>query len=191
MLCTNCYELWCNALHSHADPPYHRMICGKHFHKDDFSYKSKGYRLKANIVPTIFDNSQNNESDCAEENQASQSEPIDECQGIKCTESMLHHPDQATLKTLQDESNEQSQSYQLLYHQYNKEKGQMNVEMEKLKQRIKRLEQNLDNQKKHIRFLNQKLLRQQKSKDGLSNLLKELHAEKLLDAKNLKRLEVK
>lgn len=164
------------------------MICAHHFHKDDFLNKSKKDRLKKNVVPTIFASSQNNESDFTEENQASQFEPIDECEHIEWTESTLQ---QATFKRPQDESTEQNRSYQLLYHQYNKEKGQMNVEVEKLKQRIKILERNADNQKKHIRFLNQKLLRQQKSMDSLSNLLKELHAEKLLDEKNMKSLEVR
>lgn len=66
----------------------------------------------------------------------------------------------------------------------------MNVQEQKIKQLIKKLERDVENQKKHIRFLNQKLLREHKSKDALSNLLKELHAEKLLDKKKLKNLEV-
>lgn len=111
------------------------------------------------------------------ENFVSQLEPNEDHQHVEHTESALH---QATSETSQIESN---RSYQLLYQQYIKEKAEMNVREEKLKQHIKKFERDSDNQKKHVRFLNQKLLRQQKSKDALNNLLKELHAENLLDKK--------
>lgn len=169
------------------------MICAQHFHEDDFLTKSKRDRLKKNAVPTVFDRSQSDENNGIEENYEhsdnfdNQLEPNENHQNVERTESAMH---QATSETSQNESNEQYRSYQLLYQQYIKEKAEMNVREEKLKQHIKKLEIDVDNQKKHIRFLNQKLLREQKSKDALNNLLKELHAKKLLDEKNLKNLEV-
>lgn len=185
------YELWCRALSTHADPPYKGMICAYHFHEDDFLNKSKRDRLKKNAVPTVFDHGQNDQNNGIEENYGhseefvSQVESNENHQHTESTEIALH---QVTSETSQNESN--GRSYQLLYQQYIGEKAKMNVREEKLKQKIKKLERDVDSQKKHIRFLNQKLLREQKSKDGLNNLLKELHAEKLLDEKNLKSLEV-
>lgn len=162
------------------------MVCAHHFREDDFLNKTKKDRLKKNVVPTVFDSIPNGESNYTEEDQVSQCEPSDDRHHAERTESILH---QATSKS-SHETNEPNRSYQQLHKQYIKEKAQMNIQAEKLNHQIRRLQRDVDNKKKHIKFLNQKLLRQQKSKDALSNLLKELHAENLLDGKNLKSLEV-
>lgn len=44
------------------------MICGHHFHEDDFANKSKRDRLKKNALPKIFNHSQTYENDGIEEN---------------------------------------------------------------------------------------------------------------------------
>lgn len=77
------------------------MICAHHFHKDDFLNKSKKDRLKKNVVPTIFASSQNNESDFTEENQASQFEPIDECEQLNGLKVRCNKPRSKDHKTNQ------------------------------------------------------------------------------------------
>lgn len=88
------------------------------------------------------------------------------------------------------ETNEENVLYQQLYNQFTTEKSNWNVHEQKLNQRIKKLENTIEEQKQHINFLNKKFNCEKKTNDSLNNLLHELNAEKLLDNENLEALKV-
>lgn len=46
------YEMWCNAIGSHVNPPIRGFICVNHFHQDDLNRRG----LKQNAIPSIFPN---------------------------------------------------------------------------------------------------------------------------------------
>lgn len=88
------------------------------------------------------------------------------------------------------ETNEESLGYDLLKNLFATEKSEWNVREQKLHHEIKMLQISIGEQKKHIKFLNQKFNREKKTKDSLRDLLEELYAQKLLDSDNLDTLKV-
>lgn len=64
------------------------------------------------------------------------------------------------------------------------------MQEQKLKHQIEQLKSTIDIQKSHIKYLNQKLRREEKSKQSFNELLKDLHSKNLLNAENLQNLQV-
>lgn len=127
----------------------------------------KTRQLKKGALPQIFTREENNQSDDIDGDD-------EHVAGIELNDQ------------IEDESSDQ---HSRLDQELLIEKSKWNVQEEKLKNRIKELELKLGEQKKEIKFWNQKFNREKKNKESLSSLLKELHAQKLLDKDNFDALE--
>lgn len=170
------YVLWEQAISSNADPPFKGFICYQHFSDDDFTSQKKNC-LRKNVLPKLFDRKESDQNDEGYEN-------IGEIGEIE--------PNiQVNLQDLQqeNESIEANLQYKQLYEQYAEEKSKWNVHEQKLNRRIKNLESDCAEQRKHIKRLHLKLQREEKSKRSLNKLLEDLHANKLLDSENFTALQ--
>lgn len=71
-----------------------------------------------------------------------------------------------------------------------KQQADENVRVAKLENRIKQLQSSIDIQKDHIRFLNKKFLRAEKSEQALQRVLEELKEQEILSGDALETLKV-
>lgn len=163
---------WINAISPHVNMPNVEMLgmlCSEHFHDTDFFKNSKTNRLKKKAIPSVFEKS--DEANCADKSaNSSELELNVEEQLNECVESG------------QEGNNEWHRSYL-------NEKADRNIEVQRLTQRIKSLEHKVQVHKKHIKYLEQKLRRENATKESLQSVLADLNAEKLLDEENLKKLK--
>lgn len=164
------HELWRETIASKANPPYKGFVCQQHFTTADFTNEKK-IRLKKNAVPNVFNEEHDQNNDYT-------TELLDSMDPI------------ATIDTdVQQKFASTEANYKELCEQFMKEKASWNVKEQKLNHRMYELKNKCDEQKQHIKFLNQKLQREVKHKESLKALLEELHAGKLLDKKNLETLQ--
>lgn len=167
------YDSWYRAISQYADPPYKGLICSAHFSDDDLT-KGKTRKLKKGALPQIFPREENNH--------------IDDIDGENDYIAEIEPNVSNSQIDIQNENGSNEQHRQL-YQELLIEKSKWNIEEQKLKHRIQELELKIGEQKKEIKFWNQKFNREKKNKESLSDLLKELHAEKLLDKDNFDTLQ--
>lgn len=160
------------------------MICGEHFSDIDFYKNSKTHRLKPSAVPKVFNNSSN--ANFSDENELRNTLEID----VSNDNTEHTEASEASVTLVGNDQNISSVQKNEWYGHYLKEKSERNIEVEALKQQIKRLENTNSVHRQHIKFLEQKLRRESKTKQSLQNLIVELHADQLLDAQHLDTLKV-
>lgn len=191
-------QRWVDAISPHADAPYTGMICSEHFYDVDFIKNTKTNRMRKQAVPQIFDETK-------EMHKGDESVYID---AIEVTERFAEtaeivelgetdEPNHINVIEVNEQFAETAETVELdkkaekneWYHHYLNEKAKRNVEIQKLRQRIKTLADTVEVKRKCIASLEQKLKRENARTEALQNLVAELNAEKLLDPKNLETLK--
>lgn len=193
---------WVDAISPYADAPYIGRICSEHFYDVDFYKNVRTNRLKKHSVPRIFDEihetdetDETNYINVVEENGENEFEetiPRKRFRGLLETNEAVEAVEVEELEELDKVANigdYQDKEKNEWYHHYLNEKAERNIEVQKLLQRIKTLEHTLEVNKKHTKFLENKLRRENATKQSLQDVLAELNAEKLLNQGNLEALK--
>lgn len=198
-------EAWSQSLipHlSHANGSIKGFVCIQHFCDDNIiRTKSKGHQIKKNALPTVFKSNQMDDS--AISSISSDDNIVDFGEADNIEQPMKSPKQNYSNQCVQDGvgvSKQRNQSCDICGDLFVENKGlrldlakqqaDENVRVAKLENRIKQLQSSIDIQKDHIRFLNKKFLRAEKSEQALQRVLEELKEQEILSGDALETLKV-
>lgn len=204
---------WSTVINAHSNLKYRGFICIKHFEEDDLVIHKNKITLKKDAIPKLFGpnanitrtNNSNNlnnfaqivpgnsgNSDCGRDigGPEGPNEKFSSAQGAKQhSNENLNNPRKSCCNSfeLNDILKAENES---LRQEYVELETKRCVEVASLQNEIKKLKDNANVQKKHIKYLSGKIYKQEKSKESLQTLLKDLKEQSVLTAEAYDVLEV-
>lgn len=161
---------WIEAISPHANEPFTGMICSHHFYETDFYKNSKANSLKKNSIPKKFDEiyevNGTNGTNCTNRDECDVQEVHEEnaenvfavfADAVDTVQAQAAHAEAAeSLNVETDEIDETGENGEKSpwYQHYLNEKAERNVEEQKLRNRIKLLENKVQEKKRRSSFWN-------------------------------------
>lgn len=177
------YGDWCEAIRPHVDPPMKGLICMNHFNEDDLVSTARGICLKKNAIPRIFQNEKDGRHENGVNHRIDEIDQIDSEISQTCDTTEINSDSMNIINIMKAEN-------ESLLKDFAEFRAEKNVLVEKLEHRVDQLEQKIGVQKDHIKYLNTKLYRQEKTKETLKKLLKDLEQQNMLTKSAVESLEV-